>query len=93
MRRQRLLRLLSRIAAEGSANLQAQADRLGVSTDLLQQYLSTRPLPDEVARDIEWVLHLRADGWMVRPMRWLIHTAARKPICPLGGKGEAWVKA
>jgi hypothetical protein len=63
MRRQRLLRLLSRIAAEGSANLQAQADRLGVSTDLLQQYLSTRPLPDEVARDIEWVLHLPR-GWL-----------------------------
>jgi hypothetical protein len=63
IRRERLHRLLMRVAAEGSASFQAQADRLGVSVDLLQEYLTNRPLPDDIARDIEWALHL-PDGWL-----------------------------
>lgn len=59
----RLAELLARMAAEGYGTLRAQSIRLGVPAGTLRNYLMGFPLPDDVARDIEWMMEL-PDGWL-----------------------------
>ncbi|UPG88239.1 hypothetical protein L2Y96_12495 [Luteibacter aegosomaticola] len=63
LRSRRLDRLLARLDAEGSLSLRAKAERLGVPVGALRNYADGFPMPDDVARDIEWTLHL-TNGWL-----------------------------
>lgn len=72
VRLDQLLRLTARVASEGSTTLRAQAERLGVPVGALRNYLTGFPVPDDVARDIEWTLHL--------PTGWLDGVATTPPI-------------
>lgn len=62
----RLAELLARMAAEGYGTLRAQSIRLGIPAGALRNYVAGFPLPDEVARDIEWMMEL-PDGWLDGP--------------------------
>ncbi|MGN6482497.1 hypothetical protein [Luteibacter sp.] len=48
---------------EGSDSLRSQAERLGLSVGELESFLAATPVPDDVARDVEWTMHLPA-GWL-----------------------------
>lgn len=63
VRHRQLAQLIARLHTEGSVTLRSQADRLGVTVGALRAYVGGTPLPDEVARDVEWTLHLNP-GWM-----------------------------
>lgn len=63
LRRQRLERLLLRLSSEGSSDVEAQAARLSVASKALRDYMSGVPMPEAVARDIEWTLALPV-GWL-----------------------------
>lgn len=62
-RHQRLVRLLRMLELEGSDSLRSQAERLGVSLGQLEGFLAGTPVSDDVARDIEWTMHLPT-GWL-----------------------------
>ena len=62
----RLAELLARMALEGYGTLRAQSIRLGIPAGALRNYSAGFPLPDEVARDIEWMMEL-PDGWLDGP--------------------------
>ncbi|MGN6478795.1 hypothetical protein [Luteibacter sp.] len=59
----RLAELLARMTLEGYGTLRAQSIRLGIPAGALRNYSAGFPLPDEVARDIEWMMEL-PDGWL-----------------------------
>jgi hypothetical protein len=62
-RRRGLDRLLVSLTLEGSLGLRTHAERLGVPVGALRNYMGGFPMPDDVARDIEWTLHL-PEGWL-----------------------------
>ncbi|MGA7437307.1 MAG: hypothetical protein WBW32_04165 [Luteibacter sp.] len=62
----RLAELLARMTLEGYGTLRAQSIRLGIPAGALRNYIAGFPLPDEVARDIEWMMEL-PDGWLDGP--------------------------
>jgi len=62
-RHQRLIRLLRILQLEGSDSLRSQAARLGLSVGQLDAFLAGTTVPDDVARDIEWTMHLPT-GWL-----------------------------
>lgn len=59
----RLAELLARMALEGYGTLRAQCIRLGIPVGALRNCSAGFSLPDEVARDIEWMMEL-PDGWL-----------------------------
>ncbi|MGF6492229.1 hypothetical protein ABIE56_000382 [Luteibacter sp. 621] len=69
----RLAELLARMTLEGYGTLRAQSIRLGIPAGALRNYIAGFPLPDDVARDIEWMMEL-PDGWLDGP------AAAESPV-------------
>ncbi|KJV34743.1 hypothetical protein VI08_09095 [Luteibacter yeojuensis] len=58
-----MLRLLESLRGEGSGSLRSQAERVGLPVGALRNFLAGFPIPDDIARDIEWTMHL-PEGWL-----------------------------
>jgi len=59
----RFAELLVRMNASGYSTLRSQAIRLGLPCGALRTYALGGAIPEDVARDIEWMMELPA-GWL-----------------------------
>jgi|APAra7269097451_1048561.scaffolds.fasta_scaffold101380_1 hypothetical protein len=63
IRRNNLRRLIAELRADGISQWRALAQSLGVDPAVLDDIRTGAPIPDALAREIEWA--------MQRPFRWL----------------------